>query len=549
MTENKSVCIEKIDGVQIFLNPDGTYTGYDFKNGKFIADPYKDKPADYKPVRIRKSPEEVAEELNEISHYKVFDLPKRALKAENLERFGIKIGVSEIDGITPDVYYYPYTVNSKITAYKAGLVNLVNGKKVMYSIGDQTDVDLFGWDQAVATGAKKLFITEGEMDAVALFQIFKETSKGTPFEKFDPAVVSLPHGAGSAARDIARLKEKINAEFKEVVLVFDNDDAGKKAVEEVLKISSDFMSASLPEKDANACLIEGKSIACRNACMFKAVVPKNSRLINASSLHEQAKVAAEFGLSYPWKHVTEATRGIRTGETIYIGAGAKMGKSEVVNTLIAWCIKEHNWKCFAAKPEEANKKTYKLVAGKLVGSVFHDPKKPFDEEAYDRAGAMMKDKLFLLDLYQNIKWESLREDIRYAATQGCKAIFIDPITNLTNGMESGAANTKLQEIAQELSVMALDLDIVIFIFCHLRNPEAGLPHERGGKVLTSQFAGSRAMARSCNYMFGLEGNKDPENKIEERNIRTLVLLEDREYGEVGRFHLYWDEKTGMFNEF
>jgi twinkle protein len=106
----------------------------------------------------------------------------------------------------------------------------------------------------------------------------------------------------------------------------------------------------------------------------------------------------------------------------------------------------------------------------------------------------------------------------------------------------------LQEIAQELAAMALDLNTVIFIFCHLRNPDGGPPHERGGEVLSSQFAGSRAMARSCNLMLGLEGNRDPNLSNEEKNLRTLVLLEDREFGQTGRFKLFWDERTGLFNE-
>jgi len=201
-----------------------------------------------------------------------------------------------------------------------------------------------------------------------------------------------------------------------------------------------------------------------------------------------------------------------------------------------------------AKPEEANAKTYKLVAGKVSARVFHDPEVEFDEEAYDKAGEVLKDKLCMVNLYQHLGWETLQADIRTAATEGCKAIFIDPITNLTNGMNAADANTKLQEIAQELASMAKDLDVVIFIFCHLRNPESGPSHDRGGKVLTSQFAGSRAMGRSCNYMFGLEGNKDPELSEEERNIRDLVLLDDREFGEVGSVSLYWNRSNGMFTE-
>ena len=103
-------------------------------------------------------------------------------------------------------------------------------------------------------------------------------------------------------------------------------------------------------------------------------------------------------------------------------------------------------------------------------------------------------------------------------------------------------------IAQELSAMAHDLDIAIFIFCHLKAPTAGVPHERGGKVESVQFSGSRAMMRSCNYMIGIEGDKNPDAPEELRNIRTLVVLEDREFGAVGRIRLYWDKHTSLFNE-
>jgi twinkle protein len=226
-----------------------------------------------------------------------------------------------------------------------------------------------------------------------------------------------------------------------------------------------------------------------------------------------------------------------------------MGKSELLNQVAAHLVAKHDWKILLAKPEEANVKTAKLMAGKIAHAKFHDPKVEFDLGRYEKAGkVLLGKKVCMLNLYQHLGWESLKADIYAAKAEGIDAVFIDPITNLTNGMNSGDANTKLQEIAQELAAMAKDLDIVIFIFCHLRNPESGTPHDRGGSVLTSQFAGSRAMGRSCNYMFGIEGNKDPELQEEERNVRTLVLLDDREYGEVGKFPLYWDSRTTMFNE-
>lgn len=547
-------CVEKLphrtdkcnsaNGLQVFQKDDGAYDGFCFACGTAVPDPYHDKPKGYKPAVIVKTQEQIDEEIKEVATYKVVDLPERKLRADSLNYFGIKIGVSEADGVTPETHYYPYYKSGKLVGYK---VRLIHNKR-MWAVGSTKGSDLFGWEQAVKAGGKKLFITEGELDAVALYQICKDHNRGTQYAHLEPAIVSLPNGAGGAAKDIGRVLSDIRTVFKEVVLVFDMDEPGRKAVQEVLKILPNANVATLPEKDANECLVKGKSKACYNAVQFNAARPKNTRLVLGDDLHESAKVPPVFGVPWPWRHLTEKTRGIRLGETIYIGAGQKQGKSEIVNTLAAHFIRECGWKVFLVKPEEANNKTYKLVAGKLAGKIFHDPNKLFDNEAYDKAGELLKGNLFMVNLYQHLSWEVLQADIRQAASEGCKAIIIDPITNLINGIAAADANTKLQEIAQELAAMALDLNVVIFIFCHLKNPEAGPPHERGGEVLSSQFAGSRAMARSCNLMLGLEGNRDPNLAPDQKNIRTLVLLEDREFGETGRFKLYWDRNTGLFNE-
>lgn len=545
-----STCVEKLPhscgtdrGLQVFQQEDGSYNGHCFSCGMHVPDPYKERP-DYKPEVKVKTEADIKAELQEIRKLKAIELPERILKKESLEHFGVRIGFSEQDGKTPMLAAFPYRVDKNVTGAK--MATLSKPKKV-WSVGKMKGVDLFGWKEAVATGDKRLYITEGEFDCIALWQVIRENNKGE-YAGNIPAVVSIPHGAASAARDIGRVLQKIKQHFKEIVLVFDMDEAGRKASEGVCKILPEAMSAELPAKDANECLVEGYKKALFNAVRFKAVKPKNSRIVDAESLHEEAKEAAEFGVSWPWQYVTDKTRGIRKGETIYIGAAQKMGKSEVVNVVGAHLIKEHGWTVLMAKPEEANKKTYKLMCGKAVGKVFHDPNIPFDYDAYDRAGELLRGKLKLINIYQHLGWETLKADIVFAATNGVDAVFIDPITNLTNGMNAADANTKLQEVAQELSAMAKDLNIVIFIFCHLRNKEGGKSHDRGGEVLTSEFAGSRAMGRSCNYMFGIEGNKDPELPEEQRNVRTLVLLDDREFGEVGRCQLQWQKHTGMFRE-
>lgn len=245
-----------------------------------------------------------------------------------------------------------------------------------------------------------------------------------------------------------------------------------------------------------------------------------------------------------------------------------MGKSELLNALAAHFIQEHNVPVFMAKPEESNIKTYKLLANKIAGTVFHDPDREFDYDKFDASGELLSEKLMMVNLYQHLGWETLRDDIVSAAHLGAKAIFIDPITNLTNGVNPAEANTMLQGIAQDLAKMALDLDVVIFIFCHLKAHEGNIsrekreglyaegktiglgncPHELGGDVISSMFAGSRGMMRSCNYMIGLEGNKDESLPELQRSLRHLKLLEDREFGEAGTTQLHWNSNTTLFKE-
>lgn len=531
--------------MQVFKE-DGKYTGFCFACDTYVPDPYGDKPADYEPPkRVTKSPEEVARELEELAACPTVDFTNRKLRADSLKHFEITAGLSEQDGETVVTHHYPYYDEvGQLVGYKVRLV----ARKYFWFVGSVKGSKLFGWQQALATGAKRLFITEGELDAVALYQALLDNQRGTKWENYLPAVVSLGSGASSARDAISKHLNEITKNFKEVVLVFDTDEPGRAATEEVLKVLPTAKTVTLPCKDPNECLIQGRSKALCNAVLFKAETAKNTRLVMGSSLHDSARKQAEWGFSWPWPGLTKLTRGFRLGETVYFGAGVKMGKSELVNALAKHCIVDHGWPVFMAKPEEANRKSYQMLCSKAAGKIFHDPNIPFDFEAYDQASKLIGDKAMFLDLYQHMGWKELKADILLAVHLGAKAVFIDPITNLVNGESAAEQNTMLQDIAQELAAMAKDLNIIVFIFCHLKAPTNGESHERGGRVFSHQFAGSRAMMRSCNLMIGLEGNKDPALPPEKRNMRTLVLLEDREFGATGEIDLYWNDRTGLFTE-
>lgn len=298
------------------------YDGFCFACNTFVENPYEDKPVGYKPVVISKSPEQIQQEIQEIDGYTTVGINERKLKKEYLEYFGVKVAVSESDGTTPTAAYFPYfnEVGNKI-GYKVRLLEM----KRMWATGTTKMANLFGWSKAIETGGKKLFITEGEFDAVALFQIMKEHNLGSAYADLNPAVVSLVNGASSAPRDLVRFLPEIKKHFKDIILVFDQDEPGRKAAEEVAKLIPEVLIAALPAKDANECLIKGISKACYSAVQFNSQKVKNTRLVLGDELHEKAKEPPKFGVSWPWKHITEATRGIRLGETIYIGAGQKQG--------------------------------------------------------------------------------------------------------------------------------------------------------------------------------------------------------------------------------
>ncbi len=548
--------------LKVFLQDKDVVNGYCFRCATFVEHPYG-KEVDVKnlPQKKPKTEEEIQMEIAEVSTYPTVDVEKRRLRASTLEAFGAKVSMSEQDGTTPTAIYWPVTKDEKLTGYHVKVLDKSLGSP--FNLGDTRDCDFLNWPSAKNSGAYRLIITEGPEDMASVHRIYEMHGD----KDFQPAIVSLPHGASSVKKVLTKHAEDLKR-FKEIVFCFDDDEAGEKAVETGRIICPRAKSVKLPTKDANQALIEGKAKAAYKALAFNTSIPKNTRIVMGATVHEKAKEPPTYGeFTWPFPTLNKALRGLHTKQTMYLGAGVKMGKSELRNEIAAHLMK-NGAKIFMASPEEPNEKTYKLLAGKLASKFFHDPDKEFDYEAFEEAGKTLKEKLALVNVYQNLGWDSLRQDMIEAAAWGARVHFIDPITNLTNGVNSGEANTMLQEVAQEAAALAMDLDIAVLMFCHLKAPEGNLssdqraakyksgkyiglgncPHELGGDVLSAQFAGSRSMMRSCNLMMGLEGNKDPDLDDEHRNIRVLKVLEDREFGTSVKVPLYWNKDTGRFTE-
>lgn len=550
-------------GLKVFLQDDGKVDGYCFRCAEFVKHPYgEEKTVADLPTKKQKSPEEIEAAIAEVDSYPTVDVPQRKLRGNTLAAFGAKISLSEKDGETPTAIYWPITKDGKLSGYHVKVLDKTMGSP--FNIGDTRGCDLINWENAKASGAYRLIITEGPEDMASIHRFYEMYGE----KDFIPAVTSLPHGAASAKKVLTKHLDALK-NFKEVVLCFDDDEAGRMAVEAARVVLPRAKSVVLPTKDANQALMEGKAKAAFNALAYHAAIPKNTRIVLGESVHDKAREPPQYGeYTWPFPTLNKALRGLRLKQTAYLGAGVKMGKTDLRNEIAAHLIKVHDAKIFMASPEEPNEKTYKLLAGKLENKFFHDPDKPFDYEAFDKAGELLKKRLALVNVYQNLGWESLRQDMVEAASWGAKVHFIDPITNLTNGVDAGSANTMLQEIAQEISALAMDLDIAVLMFCHLKAPDGNIssdqrsakykqgrhiglgncPHELGGDVLSAQFAGSRAMMRSANLMIGLEGNKDPDLDEDLRNMRQVRVLEDREFGVSVKVPIFWNKDTGRYVE-
>ena len=101
--------------------------------------------------------------------------------------------------------YCPFTKQGKVTGYSARLLS----PKKFWRVGDTKEAEFFGMQQAIESGSRTVYITEGEIDAMTVWQALKVKNKGTQYAKNGIAVVSLPNGASSAKSSLNKYGVKL----------------------------------------------------------------------------------------------------------------------------------------------------------------------------------------------------------------------------------------------------------------------------------------------------------------------------------------------------
>jgi twinkle protein len=453
------------------------------------------------------------------------ELPARHINSETCEKFSYYSG--RVKGRPAQIACY-YDLAGNLVGQKLRFPD--KSFAVLGKVSDR----LFG--QHLWNKGKKIVITEGEIDALTVAQV----------QNLKWPVVSIPNGVKSAKKALASNLDYLS-NFEEVILMFDNDEVGREtAIEcaEMLPFGKAYI-ASLPEKDANDCLKNGKGDEIIKA-IWSAQLFKPCDIVYVQDVQDEAEQPIVMGLPWFMDTLTKATYGRRKGEVYGVGAGTGVGKTDFLTQQIAYDITVLKQKVGTIFLEQRPKETVNRVAGKIKEKRFHIPDDAWTKQELTDGIAEIGDKLVMYNSFGQTEWKTVENKIRFMAQgEDISIIYVDHLTAMA---EVGNEKDSLETIMKELAMLANSLDIIITFVSHLSTPE-GTPHEEGGRVAIRHFKGSRAIGFWPFFLFGLERNQQASDE-DARRITKLRILKDRYTGNsVGKVIPYsYNPITGMLFE-
>jgi twinkle protein len=406
-------------------------------------------------------------------------------------------------------------------------------KKFKYE-GISTDT-LFGQHLFPSTG-KRIVITEGELDAASCY----EAMDGWP-------MVSLPHGAASAKKDLQKQIPLLQG-YEEIVLFFDNDDAGRRAVEQaasVLPLGKVKIARLEQYKDASDALQANDANAiCRAIWDAKAYQPDG--IIDGKTLLEQVTTPIPpCNHSYPFPGLQSMTHGIRYGELTTITAGTGQGKSTFCRQLATDLLNQGEKVGYIAL-EESNRRTALGLMSVAVGKALHLGEHEYTtlKDAYDSTIAGWN--LYLYDHFGSLSSDIIYSRIEYMALGlDIKVIFLDHLSILLSGLDGSMDERRtIDKTMTDLRSLVERTGIKLFLVSHLRRAQGDKAIEDGQKVSIGMLRGSASISQLSDTVIALE--RDQQNPDD---VSTLRVLKNRYSGETGvAAELKYDKTTCKFNE-
>lgn len=459
-------------------------------------------------------------------------LVKRHISEETCRKYGYHIGKDKHDNTCQVANYYDENRN-------------LVGQKVRYpdktfkALG--TVKTLYG-QHLFRDKGKKLIITEGEIDALSVAEAYN----------CKYPVVSLPNGAQSAVKAIKHNLEFVSS-FDEVILWFDDDEPGKKAVldvAELFKVGQVKTIQSTGYKDANELLMEkGKGAVLQASYEAKEI--RIDGIINGNELWSLVSEEEAFvSYKYPYSKLQYKLRGIRKGELVTFTAGSGVGKSTLVKEITYSLLIDQGLSVgYIALEENIRRSALGFMGIYLNKPLFFDYSsisKEDRKEAFDKT--LGTGRVYLYDHFGSLDEDNLIRKMRLLIMQyGVDFIVLDHISIVISGMDTGGDERKAIDILMtKLRSLAEETQAGIIIISHLRRPQGDKGHEDGAQVSLSQLRGSGAIAQLSDAVIGVERNLQAQ---ENSNQIQLRILKNRFAGDVGLADtLVYDKETGRILE-
>lgn len=370
-----------------------------------------------------------------------------------------------------------------------------------FSADAECEPILFGW-QAISPNARAVCIVEGELDAVAMH------AYGFPS-------LSVPTGAGAHGwieREFDRL-----ARFDAIYLAMDQDDAGQKAIPELVERLGRERTrvVVLPRKDANQCLIDDVSQTDIMRCMRDAKTVDPAELRNVGDFEDE--VVAEYsrkddGMPLPWKKSHDKIL-LRAGETSIFAGVNGHGKSAVVSH-IAGYLATRGTRCCIASMEFRTPQWLMRMNRQIAGN--GNPTEPFIRYINRKLAEVM----LAFHVSGTAKAARIIEVFDYSWRRYATELFV--IDNLTKCGFADDDYSGQKQFVEALSDFARDTNTHVLIVAHMKKGETeDKPSGKWG------VKGSGGITDMADTVVEVWRNKPRERAIERASHPDAPPLEEK----------------------
>ena len=437
--------------------------------------------------------------------------------------------------------YYPRTDSGETVGYKIREL-----PKSFGGVGDCKTTEFFG--QHKFSSGKRLVITEGEEDALALKQAFLNC-------KYKVCAVSMPDGA----KNIKCFEQNLEwlEKFESVILCLDNDRDGKEATKKAVKYLTPgkVYVAKLPVKDACEMLKAGRDRElCEAIWNAEQVIPGG--IVNGKDTWEalQDSTSKECVPYFAGCEVlNEKTKGIRFGEISLYTAGTGVGKTSFFKELEYYLINNRPENVGIIHLEETLGDSVRDLMSIHMNKRIHLWDKAIPETEMRNAHQHLFDsgRVEFVDHFASLDSEDLIHKIKYLAIgKGCRFIFLDHISiAVSEFAQGGSEREAIDTLMTKLTKVVTNLDIWIGIISHLRKTGTeGKSFELGAIPTLDDLRGSGGLKQMTWDVIALSRDQQSEDPME-RNLNYLHVLKCRHTGDTGPAGaLMFNPKTGRMNK-